>query len=212
MPDGWEVYNGLNPLIDDASGDADSDGLTNYEEFIYDTDPNDEDSDDDSFSDKEEIDANTDPNDPNDPVVVERFVTDVWGLGADFRWKINSVFGVMGEFYTGQSLGTYNGGALQIAYDDNNYAGIRSTGGWGEFFVYWTPCLHSHFGYGIDDPRDGDIPIGPNSLLGRIENSTVYGNLLIRRQPMDLYFKPQPGAFGGVLRAARPMPTMTPQA
>jgi len=121
---------------------------------------------------------NTRPAAPGDPVMLERFVTEVWGVGADFRWKINSMFGVMGELYTGQSLGTYNGAVQQIAYTDNDYAGIQSTGGWGEFFVYWTPCLHSHFGYGIDDPRDGDIPIGANTLLGRIENSTVYGNLI----------------------------------
>ena len=32
--------------------------------------------------------------------------------------------------------------------------------------------------------------------------ATVYSNLLIRKQPMDLYFKPRPGAFSGVLRVA----------
>ncbi len=33
MPDGWEYQNGLNPVIDDAGGDIDGDGLTNIEEY-----------------------------------------------------------------------------------------------------------------------------------------------------------------------------------
>jgi hypothetical protein len=55
MPDGWEVNNGLDPNIDDASGDPDSDGLTNLQEYTYSTDPNDSDSDDDGLSDYAEI-------------------------------------------------------------------------------------------------------------------------------------------------------------
>ncbi|WP_108424724.1 hypothetical protein [Flagellimonas amoyensis] len=34
MPDVWEVANGLNPDIDDSSGDMDADGYTNLEEFL----------------------------------------------------------------------------------------------------------------------------------------------------------------------------------
>ncbi len=41
MPDGWEVFNDLNPLINDASGDADGDGFKNILEYRGDTDPND---------------------------------------------------------------------------------------------------------------------------------------------------------------------------
>jgi mannose/cellobiose epimerase-like protein (N-acyl-D-glucosamine 2-epimerase family) len=32
--------------------------------------------------------------------------------------------------------------------------------------------------------------------------SAVYGNLLVRQQPMDLFFQPHPGAFDGLLRIA----------
>ena len=39
MPDGWEVDNGLNPLIDDASLDPDGDGYTNLQEYRQGTDP-----------------------------------------------------------------------------------------------------------------------------------------------------------------------------
>jgi len=81
-------------------------------------------------------------------------------------------FGVMGEVYTGKTLGMYNAGILQNV-NVVTLEGIRSSGGWLEGFLYWTPCLHSHIGYGIDDPIDRDV-----AALGRVRNSTVYGNLL----------------------------------
>ena len=111
--------------------------------------------------------------------LVRQVVADVWGVSADFRWKMTDCFGIMGEVFTGQTLGTYNGGILQnISFDGvpatfDTLEGVRSSGGWLEVFVYWTPCLHSHTGYGIDDPVNGDVAPG-----GRIRNSTFYGNLL----------------------------------
>ena len=41
MPDDWENQHSLNPFVDDASGDADNDGFTNYKEYRAGTDPND---------------------------------------------------------------------------------------------------------------------------------------------------------------------------
>ncbi len=99
-------------------------------------------------------------------------VEKVWGLATDVRWRMNDRFGVMGEMYTGQTLGTYNGGILQNINIDT-LEGIRSTGGWLEVFYYWTPCFHSHTGYGIDDPLDGDV-----ASSGHVYNSTLYTNFL----------------------------------
>jgi hypothetical protein len=39
MPDGWELANGLNPKVNDANGDLDSDGITNFQEYIGETNP-----------------------------------------------------------------------------------------------------------------------------------------------------------------------------
>ena len=44
MPDGWETQYSLNPLVIDASGDADGDGYTNIEEYRGGSDPSDKNS------------------------------------------------------------------------------------------------------------------------------------------------------------------------
>ena len=55
MPDGWEVNNTLNPTFDDAMADADSDNLSNVDEYFSNTDPNDNDSDNDVMLDGWEV-------------------------------------------------------------------------------------------------------------------------------------------------------------
>jgi methylaspartate ammonia-lyase len=66
LPDGWEVANGLDPLVDDAGADADSDGLTNLQEYQLGTDPQDADTDGDGLGDGEELDTHgTDPLNPD---------------------------------------------------------------------------------------------------------------------------------------------------
>jgi len=42
LPDAFEIANGLDPLVNDASSDADGDGATNLQEFQTGTDPNDD--------------------------------------------------------------------------------------------------------------------------------------------------------------------------
>ena len=41
MPDTWEVANGFDPLVDDASDDADGDRYSNLQEYLRGTDPTD---------------------------------------------------------------------------------------------------------------------------------------------------------------------------
>lgn len=105
-----------------------------------------------------------------------RVIADVWGTALDLRWRMNELFGVAGEVYTGRTLGTYNGAVLQTV-NPETLEGVYSTGGWVEGFVYLTSQLHSHTGYAIDDPRDSDI--SPDAAaLGRTRNVTIYSNLI----------------------------------
>ncbi|MCI5130854.1 MAG: hypothetical protein D3904_04875, partial [Candidatus Electrothrix sp. EH2] len=62
MEDSWEIENGLDPdTPDDATEDADGDGLSNAEEFGLKTDPNNPDSDGDGITDAVEVNNGTDP-------------------------------------------------------------------------------------------------------------------------------------------------------
>ncbi len=56
LPDGWEVENGLDPLNpDDPDDDPDNDGLTNAQEYVLGTKPNNSDTDGDGMADNWEL-------------------------------------------------------------------------------------------------------------------------------------------------------------
>jgi hypothetical protein len=105
-----------------------------------------------------------------------RVESDVWGTAIDARWNLSDRLGMMAEVYHGQGLGTYNA-AISQTVNPTTFNTIRSTGGFGEVYFYWTPCLHTHVGYGVDDPLDRDVDAAPLAL-GRTFNSTLYSNIL----------------------------------
>jgi hypothetical protein len=100
---------------------------------------------------------------------VNRVVAHVWGVGADTRWAADPRWGFQGEVYVGQGLGTYGASALQNI-NPATFGAIRTAGFWVEGFYYWCPdAVHTHIGYGIDDPVDGDM-----GFTSPIRNETYY--------------------------------------
>ncbi|MCI0682740.1 MAG: hypothetical protein L0Y71_11625 [Gemmataceae bacterium] len=100
-------------------------------------------------------------------------VADVWGIGADARYAFSDRCGVQGEIFYGQTLGSYGGAVLQTV-NATTFEPIRAAGGFAEVYYYLVPeCLHTHLGYGIDDPADGDL--APGQIL---RNETYFVNLI----------------------------------
>lgn len=102
----------------------------------------------------------------------DRVVADVWGLGADFRYEEYQRWGMAGEVFTGETLGTYGGGVLQTVHSAT-FEGIRSAGWWAEVYYYLCPPLHTHWGYGQDDCDEDDL-----AVLQIAGNETFFANLI----------------------------------
>ncbi|MEN6557873.1 MAG: hypothetical protein ABFC54_06810, partial [Thermoguttaceae bacterium] len=73
----------------------------------------------------------------------------------------------------GENLGTFLGGIGQ-GVDPIGLNPIRDAGGWFEVWYDWTPTLHSHVGYSVDDPNDHDI----HYYAGKTYNQFYYGNMI----------------------------------
>jgi len=107
---------------------------------------------------------------------VDGLVRHTWSANADFHVPLTHRFGVQGEFFVGANLGTYFGGIVQ-SIDIGTPASpgtrdeIRSAGGWIDFWYDLAPCLHTHFGYSIDDPFNEDL------TSGRTYNQFFFGNI-----------------------------------
>ena len=96
-----------------------------------------------------------------------------WSFNADLRFGIDKVWGVQGEFFLGDVLGTFLGGINQ-GIDPVTRQGIHSIGGWGEFWFYVTPQVHVHTGCGIDDPDNNDLGFAPDGR--RSQNQFFFAN------------------------------------
>jgi hypothetical protein len=95
-----------------------------------------------------------------------------WSFNVDVHFPVAKQFGFQGEFFTGANLGHYMGGILQGLNPTTGRA-IRATGGWLELWYDWTEKLHTHVGYGIDDPINSDVQVG-----GRLYNDFIFVNLM----------------------------------
>jgi hypothetical protein len=100
-----------------------------------------------------------------------RVVADVWGVGADARYAADPRWGVQGEGYVGQGLGTYGASGMSNI-NPFTFRTIRTAGFWVEAYCHWfwwMHDVHTHVGYGIDDPVNRDA--GPTLP---IRNQTCY--------------------------------------
>ena len=96
-----------------------------------------------------------------------------WSGNIDFRMPITERLGVQAECFTGENLGAFLGGIGQ-GIDPTNLNTIRSTGGWFEIWYDWTPTLHSHVGYAVDNPNDHDL----HTATEKSYNQFFFGNLV----------------------------------
>ncbi len=96
-----------------------------------------------------------------------------WSGNIDLRWPITERFGFQGECQLGENLSTFFGGIGQ-GIDPTTGGTIRDAGGWFEFWYDWTPQLHSHVGYSVDEPNKHDL----DTVGERSYNQFYFGNLL----------------------------------
>jgi hypothetical protein len=94
-----------------------------------------------------------------------------WSLNYDLKVPLTEKLGFQGEVFTGENLSPFLGGIGQGVCACLRVP-IRSSGGWCELWYYWTPQLHSHVGYGLDDPLNRDF------LFGRSYNSFLFANVM----------------------------------
>ncbi len=98
-----------------------------------------------------------------------RFQT--WSFNVDVKLPVTERLAFQGEFFTGANLSNELGGIVQGICPCLRVP-IRATGGWGEVAYDVTPNVHTHFGFGVDDPNNAD------SLIGRTYNRSIYGNVM----------------------------------
>lgn len=137
IPDGWEVDSGLNPLLNDASGDPDGDTVTNINEYVYKADPQLSDTDGDTTDDSTEISQGSNPHDDSDggnPIPPEEKLTIKIGVGdrsgsesEDYVmniFRLNPETGAEEPFYTLRSggHGQYEEETLSIFKKSDTYA------------------------------------------------------------------------------------------
>lgn len=101
----------------------------------------------------------------------DRVVAKTWSANLEVAIPITKKYGFQSEVFHGANLGTFMGGALQ-GVDRITRDPIESTGGWVDVYYNWTPTVHSHVGYCIDDPLNSDL------TSGRTYNQAIFGNVL----------------------------------
>lgn len=90
-----------------------------------------------------------------------------WGGVGHLMIAMPSGFGISGEAFMGNNLGSYFGGILNTS----TIEGVEAIGGWGSLWIQPSDKVKFSGGYGLDDPKDEDL------LSGRAKNSCIFGNI-----------------------------------
>jgi hypothetical protein len=98
-----------------------------------------------------------------------------WSGNVDVRIPITERFGFQAEAFTGENLSAFYGGIGQ-GINPLTLNAIRDQGGWFEFWYYWLPNLHTHFGYSVDDPNDNDLTFSA-VYKPKTYNQFFFGNI-----------------------------------
>jgi hypothetical protein len=93
-----------------------------------------------------------------------------WSLNFDLHYPLGERWGVQGELFWGEVLGTFQGGINQ-GIDPVTRQGIGSLGGWGEVWFQASRQWGFHAGYGLDDPLNADLSSGR-----RTRNQVFFAN------------------------------------
>jgi hypothetical protein len=96
-----------------------------------------------------------------------------WSGNVDIRIPLTERLGIQGECQMGENLAPFLGGIGQ-GVDPITLDTIRDAGGWVEVWYDWTPKLHSHVGYSVDDPNDHDL----GAATDKTYNQFYFGNLI----------------------------------
>ena len=97
-----------------------------------------------------------------------------WSANLDVHLPLSERWGVQGELFWGDVLGTFLGGINQ-GIDPITRRKIRSRGGWAEVWFQASDTWHFHAGCGLDDPLDGSLSAGRRS-----RNQVYYANAVYR--------------------------------
>lgn len=100
-----------------------------------------------------------------------------WSINGDFEIPLTGSLAVNGEAFVGYNLDDYFGGILQ-GINPLTQEAIRTTGGWMQLAYKRGDRWNYHFGFGIDDPRNDDLPAGM-----RNRNSFYFANAVFSLIP-----------------------------
>jgi hypothetical protein len=127
---------------------------------------------------------------------------DSWAATADWKIPFTAHYQLSGEFYRGEALGGFGGGAYKdVIYGTSVVTGLTTTrglnaiGGWSQFKIRPARLFEANLAYGQDTAYAGDfhqvvMPDSYSSYVLAARNRMIVGNLIFRPKTY-LIFSPE---------------------